>query len=277
MPNPRPAAAPFSRQPLTREHIRDLVQRTLEPLPFVHALWEGGSACFDRTDAWSDVDLQACVDDERVSDAFAAVEAACEKACGIDAVFAVPEPAWHGHAQRFYRFRGQPPWLLLDLCMQKRGGGHRFLETEIHGKRIFLFDRMGLEAAQLPPDRDAREKKLRARLTYLQSRAGMFAHLVEKEMRRRRAIDALVFYQSMILQPLVELLRIRHDPWRHDFGMRYLHEALPPIAARRVQELSYVRNPDDLRSKSRVALRWFDELATDLGRRPRLVPDQTRA
>ena len=266
MPNPRPIAAPFSRQPLTREHIRDLVQRALEPLPFVHALWEGGAACFDRADAWSDVDLQACVDDDKVAETFAAVEAAARKAVGIEATFVMPEPAWHGHAQRYYRFQGQPPWLLLDFCVQKRSGANRFLETEIHGKRLFVFDRIELEQSQGPLDRDARDQKLSARVASLRARVGMFAHMVEKECRRQHPIDASAFYQSMILQPLVELLRIRHDPWRHDFGLRYLHHALPAPVARRVEELCYVRNFADLQAKSRAALRWFDELAHDLTR-----------
>jgi hypothetical protein len=266
MPNPRPTSAPFSRQPLTREHIRDFVRRALEPLSFVHALWEGGAACFDRADAWSDMDLQACVDDERVADTFAAVEAAAEQAVGIETTFVMPEPAWHGHAQRFYRFRGQPPWLMLDLCVQKRSATNCFLETEIHGKHLFVFDRIELEKAQGPLDRKARDEKLQARIAYLRGRVGMFAHMVEKECRRQHPIDVFAFYQSMILLPLVELLRIRHDPWRHDFGLRYLHDALPAPIARRVEDLCYLRNFPDLQAKSRAALRWFDELANELAR-----------
>lgn len=266
MPNPRPRATPFSRQPLTREHIRTFVRAALEPLPFVHALWEGGSASFDRADAWSDMDLQACVDDERVADTFSAVESAAEKGVGIEATFVLPEPTWHGHAQRFYRFRGQPPWLLLDLCVQKRSAPNRLLETEIHGKRLFLFDRIDLEKSQTPPDREARDRKLKARVAYLRARVDMFAHLVEKECRRQHPLDAFAFYQSMLVQPLVEMLRIRHDPWRHDFGLRYLHHAVPAPIARRVEDLCFVRNFADLQAKSRAALRWFDELGSELAR-----------
>lgn len=267
---PAPGRA-FSRTPLTRQHLVELVQRTLQPLPFVHALWEGGAAAFGRTDAFSDADLMACVDDDKVAATFAAVEAELEKVLGIDACFALPEPAWHGHAQRFYRFVGREPWIMLDLCVLKRSSERRFLEPEIHGKAAFLFDRIELAASIKPPDQEAFEKKLRGRIEMLRTRMHLFAHLVEKECRRQRPLDAIHFYHGLVIAPLVELLRIRHDPWRHDFGMRYLHTTLPVDQARRLEDLLFIRNFPDLQTKQRVAVRWFSDLAAELARAPRLV------
>ncbi len=261
----------FSRTPLTRQHLIDLVQRVLQPLPFVHALWEGGSAAFGRADAFSDADLQACVDDDTVAEAFAAVEAELEKTLGIETTFAVPEPAWHGHSQRLYRFTGREPWVMLDLCVQKRSNERRFLEPEIHGKAVFLFDKIGLAAATAPLDVEAFEQKLRGRIEMHRTRMHLLAHLVEKECRRQRVLDAIHFYHGLIIAPLVELLRIRHDPWRHDFGMRYLHTTLPVDQARRLEDLLFIRNFPDLQTKQRVALRWFTELAGELARAPKLV------
>ena len=270
-PKSASSARPFSRTPLTHQHVRDIVRQALEPVTFVHALWEGGSTAFGRDDAWSDVDLQACVDDDQVEETFSVIETALEKACGIEDRFILPEPTWHGHAQRFFRFRGQPPWLMLDLVVQKRSAENRFLEPEIHGEQPFLFDRIGLGKARPALDREAWEGRLRGRLEFLQARTRMFAHLVEKECRRRHAIDARHFYQSLVLNPLIELLRIRHDPARHDFGARYLHVVLPAPVLKRLEGLSFVRNLDDLQSKHRIALRWFDELARELARAPRLA------
>ena len=47
--------------PLTRAEILVTLRAALEPLPYTHALWEGGAAAFGRVDDWSDIDLQ--VDD----------------------------------------------------------------------------------------------------------------------------------------------------------------------------------------------------------------------
>lgn len=270
----KPAQQPgraFSRTPLTRQHLVELVQRVLQPLPFVHALWEGGSTAFARADTFSDADVQACVDDDKVDATFAAVEAELAKTLGIEAAFAVPEPAWHGHSQRLYRFVGREPWVMLDLCVQKRSNERRFLEPEIHGKAVFLFDKIGLAASIKPLDVEAFEKKLRGRIEMHRTRMHLLAHLVEKECRRQRVLDAIHFYHGLIIAPLVELLRIRHDPWRHDFGMRYLHTTLPVEQARRLEDLLFIRNFPDLQTKQRVAVRWFDSLAAELARAPKLV------
>lgn len=268
--SPQPGRA-FSRTALTRQHLVELVQRVLQPLPFVHALWEGGSVAFGRADAFSDADLQACVDDDKVAETFAALEAELEKVLGIEAVFSVPEPAWHGHAQRFYRFEGREPWLMLDFCVQKRSNERRFLESEIHGKAIFLFDKIALADSAKPLDVEAFESKLRGRIEMHRTRMHLLAHLVEKECRRQRPLDAIHFYQGIVIAPLVELLRIRHDPWRHDFGMRYLHTTLPVDQARRLEDLLFIRNFPDLQTKQRIAVRWFNNLAAELARAPKLV------
>jgi hypothetical protein len=160
---------------------------------------------------------------------------------------------------------------MLDLVLQKRSTEKRFLEREIHGAQKFLFDKIGLEASQKPSDVAAQEKKLRARIDHLRLRTAMLAHLVEKECRRKRVIDAMTLYHALILGPLVELLRIRHDPWRHDFGMRYLHTTLPGPMTKRLEDLLFVRNFPDLQAKQRVALRWFNDLAQELARAPKLV------
>jgi len=267
---PQPGKA-FSRTPLTRQHLVELVQRALQPLSFVHALWEGGSVAFGRDDAFSDADVQACVDDDKVDETFAAVEAELEKVLGIEARFIVPEPSWHGHSQRFYRFVGREPWMLLDLCVQKRSNENRYLEREIHGKAPFHFDKIELAASVKPADQEALEKKLRVRFELLRTRMHFFGHLVEKECRRQRPIDAMQFYQGLIIASLVEMLRIRYDPWRHDFGMRYLHTRLPVEQARRLEDLLFIRNFPDLQAKQRVALRWFSDLAAELSRSPKLV------
>ena len=61
---------------MSRTEILDALRGAAEPLPWFHALWEGGSAAFGREDGWSDVDVGAAVDDGRVEDGFAAIESA---------------------------------------------------------------------------------------------------------------------------------------------------------------------------------------------------------
>lgn len=260
-------------KPLTRPALIAAVRGALEPRPFVHCLWEGGATCFARADQWSDVDLQCEVDDDQVAATFTAVEKALEAVAEISLCFFVPEPAWHGHSQRFYRFANAEPWLQLDFCVMKRGAAHKFNEPDIHGPAGVLFDRSGLFGKNVVrTDRAAFETRLRARLEALRVRFAMFQVLVEKETWRGNAIDALYFYHSLTLAPLVELLRIRHDPLRHNWGNRYLHHTLPRPEAERLQRLMYVATPAEIPAKRTEAAAWFDALFTELAARPRLIP-----
>jgi len=86
----------------------------------------------------------------------------------------------------------------------------------------------------------------------------MFQHLVTKERLRGHAVDALVFYQSMTYRPLVEALRLLHDPPRRVFGSRYLARDLPPDVCRRLETLAFVRDLDDLSGKHAEARCWFE-------------------
>ncbi len=265
-----PASVPA---PLTRAALIAAVRGALEPQPFVHCLWEGGSTCFGRGDQWSDVDLQCEVDDDRVAATFAAIEAALAAVARIALHYAVPEPAWHGHSQRFYRFANAEPWLMLDLCVMKRGAAHKFNEPAIHGPPRVLFDRSGLFGRHVVrTDRTALAARLRARIAALRVRFALFQILVEKESWRGHAMDALHFYHGLTLAPLVELLRIKHDPLRHDWGNRYLDRVLPPAVARRLQQLMFVGTPRQIPARRAAAAAWFDELAKELTARRRLLP-----
>ena len=77
------------------------------------AAWEMGAMSWGRFDEWSDIDLIVVVKDEHVEDAFTLVEKVLESLGGIEERFRIPEPAWHGHSQCFYKIKGASPYLLF--------------------------------------------------------------------------------------------------------------------------------------------------------------------
>ncbi|MDB6127202.1 MAG: hypothetical protein JWM35_1098, partial [Verrucomicrobia bacterium] len=78
--------------------------------------------------------------------------------------------------------------------------------------------------------------------------------------------------QGLNVAPLVELLRNKYDPLRHNWGNRYLHRTLPAADAQRLEKLIYVGTPKQISAKRVAAAEWFEDLATELERRTRLVP-----
>jgi predicted nucleotidyltransferase len=239
----------------------------------VRAAWLGGSDAFGTADELSDVDLSLEVEEGAVARVFAAIEEAADARGGIAACWRVPEPAWHGHSQRFYRLEDAPETLLLDVAVMERGRpGMRFLEREQHGEPVVLFDRDGTIASEAL-DREANAAKMRDRLEQLAARAAIFGSFPDKEARRGRALDALAFWQSMIVAPLVEVLRMRWCPERFTFGMRYLDRDLPREVHARLVELAYVRDLADLRAQAPAARAWLDaEIAAARPQPPAAAP-----
>lgn len=248
---------------INRQQIAAALLQALEPVEYVHAMWEGGSAAFGRADQWSDLDLQVDVEDEHAAEVFPLVEAALEQLSPIELRYEIPQPSWHGHAQVFYRLRDAGPFLMVDLAVMKHSSSNKFLERELHGEALVYFDRCG---ATQPPtfDQTALQQRLQARLADLRLRFEMFQNLVVKEFYRQHPLDALVSYHSLTLRPLVEVLRMQHQPARHEFGPRYIYVDLPAEDALRLEELYFVASLEDLQAKHDQAQAWFQQVSAAL-------------
>jgi predicted nucleotidyltransferase len=240
---------------ISRTQLRDVLQRTLQQLEAVDAAWEGGSAAFDGDDALSDIDAVAVVADDAVESTFAQVESALQALSPVALRYDVPATA--GYAQKFYRLRDAGEFLVVDLVLMRRSDPLLFREVELHGRGRTWFDRRGLLVdVHLDAARDLAQA--RERVPVLAASFAMFQHIVTKERLRGRAVDALVFYQSMTWRPLVEAVRLLHGPQRRVFGPRYLTRDLPPAVCERLEALAFVRDLDDLAAKHEQARRWFD-------------------
>jgi hypothetical protein len=239
-----------------------VLRAALERDDAVDAAWEGGSAAFDRDDAWSDVDAVAVVDGDAIEATFGRVERALDVLSPIVRRYHVPATA--GYVQRFYRLRDAGEFLVVDLALIRRGDAVPFFEVELHGRARIWFDRRGI-ALERRLDRDADLAAARARVPVLADGFEMLQHVVTKERLRGHAIDALVFYQQLTFRPLVEALRLLHAPETRIFGPRYLRRDLPAPTCDRLERLLYVRDLDDLARRQDEARAWFGRCLERLG------------
>ena len=248
---------------LTRQQIITALTQALEPQPFIYAMWEGGSAAFDRVDEWSDLDIQVDVADEQVARVFELVEAALLALSPIQQKYEVPQPTWHGHHQTFYRLENASPFLIVDLAVMKHSSTQKFIERERHGKALVVFDKANV--INPPPlDQAAHLQELHASLNQLEQRFEMFHNLAEKEIYRKNAIEAVVFYQAFVLRPLVEVLRMKYKPDRFDYGPRYLKYDLPVEVFQSLERLYLAIALDDLLPAHIFACDWFRQTAAEL-------------
>jgi len=257
---------------LTRNTIIQTLVEALRPLDYVHAFYEGGAAAFDRIDEWSDIDAYVIVDDDRVDQTFLVVEKALKALSSIKQKLAVPQLPWPGVSQAFYRLEGASEYLIIDLAVLKLSSPEKFLESEIHGNVVFYFNK---DNSAMPPplDKEAFVKKLHARLDRLKIRFDMFSNFVQKELNRANYLEAIEWYYAFTLAPLVEVLRIKHNPFHYDFRMRYIHRELPPETIKKLEQFYFVKEESDLQQKYYEAVKWFQEIVfqIDLTETKRLI------
>lgn len=253
---------------LGRAELLAAVRAALEPHQAVRTLFEGGSASFGRADAYSDIDLVADVAPGNEDMIFAALEEAlgalvrralpdCTEPFLARKI--VPVPAWHGMHQRFYKLAGASEWLLLDIALRPADKPELFAETERHGAPQAIFDKDGT-LHPMPLDTAAQAQQMAKRRAELREALVLFGNFVEKECHRGRALDALAMYHGMLLRPLVELLRMKHDPARFDYGLRYLDFDLPPDVLARLTPLAYPADMGALLGAQAAAREWIAQL-----------------
>ncbi|MBN1504825.1 MAG: hypothetical protein JW952_07180 [Candidatus Eisenbacteria bacterium] len=247
-----------ARQPgqIGREQVLPALKAALEPLDYVHAMWEGGAVSFDRIDEMSDIDLYVDVEDSRVADVFPVVEESLERLAGIKLKYCVPLPPSHPYAQAFYRLKHASEFLLVDVAVMKHGAEDKFLEPEIHGKALFHFNKNG--AVAVPHvDADKFVENLRGRVEKMKARFEMFRCFVPREMKRGNYVEALDLYTRLVLELLLEALRMKHRPLHYNFRTHHILYDLPRDVVERLRALYFVSDETDLARKLGLAEEWF--------------------
>jgi len=205
---------------LQREQIIKAVVDALEPLEYVHTLWQGGAAAFGRVDQWSDIDFMVIADRESIPKIFEVVESAIEKLAGFDRIFDVPQPTSHGFFQKFYRLKEASPFLLIDLAVSELEKPDKFLEPEIHGHPIVHFDRKNIISSQ-PLDREKFKQNMLIALDRARVRFDIFQLFFDKECNRGNYLDAFDFYYNFAIGGLLTVLRMKHSPYHYTFRAKY--------------------------------------------------------
>lgn len=202
-----------------RDRIKEvLVREFLKHKEFL-GCYEGGSAAFDRDDEWSDIDLQIVVQDDFVEQAIKILETAMENISTIEDSFIIPQPAWHGHWQGFYKLRDISPYLLLDVLIMKESSPSYFTEVEVHGSPKIFFDKTG-RIGKEHINTEELQNIIPIRIKRIEGISKMFHLFIDKEIKRNREMDAFDLYYNLLLRSLVELRSQDFDALQANTGIR---------------------------------------------------------
>lgn len=248
---------------LGREEILSCIVETLEPLDYVNAMWQCGSAAFGRVDDWSDIDVVVDVEDDKVKDIFEILDKSLEQLSLIENTFECAQPMSQGAYQKVYKLEGTSEFLVIEICAVRHSASDKFLQREIHGEVFVHFDKKNVTEDK-PIDKNEFLKKLESRLNQVEKVFNMYQFLIEKELNRNNYIEAMAFYNNFSLNPLIDVLRIKHKPYRYSFRTRYVYYDLPKDVAERLHNYYFIKDGEELRLRHEEVKMWFSDIVREL-------------
>lgn len=230
--------------------------------PDILLAWVGGSAATGGWDEWSDLDVEVLCTPGETSAVYDRLLKLARARFPIDHVWELPLAMWPDGRQCFINLQHRAgallePTRIVDLHLSDCTDAHRHVDVRRHGTPVVLLDPEGRLVLQ-HDDQAAIDEAVAEAVEQARQRRGTAEWLVNRAIARDQMPEAVELYLRFGLGVVVRLLRVRHCPWRHDFGLRYLHTDLPAGAAERVTALLPGSAP--LPALSSACFAWMDEL-----------------
>lgn len=248
----------------TYQQIINSISEGLYINPSVYAFWLEGSHAHGIADEYSDIDLWFDVEDGKEDNILCSIRDIVSAIAPIDydQQAANPHPQiW----QSVLHLTGTPEFMRLDICIQSHSRDICFAEGFVDQKIKVLFDKCGIirysatDWQALKNEQFARAKELMSSYTIAQSN-------LRKELARRNFLEALNYYHNDILKPLIEVLRIRHQPTKQEFHLKHIYRDLPEDIISIMEDLYAVKCLEDIEAKWRFGDCLFKETVDDISK-----------
>jgi len=233
--------------------------------PDVRVVLVGGSAVTGGYDDHSDLDVEVLAKPGEAVATYRRMLAAALAVFEVHHVWELPESTYPDGRQAFLNLTPDAgdmsrPTRIIDLSVRDLTDEHRLRDERRHGEPFVVHDPDHLLGLR----HDDEEVMAKARAEAVQqalARRPTAQWLVNRAIARGDTVEAVAFHHSYGVSALVRLLRIRHCPARHDFGLRYLRTDLPAGYAARVATLL---DGPDLQARADATFAWQDEVLAEL-------------
>lgn len=224
--------------------IVDELKELMNQDPIVHAMWIGGSVAEGYADKLSDIDLYFDIDDGQEEVVFGSIKKFLETKGNIDVNFS--EGITPPYSHTVFHLTHMDPLHFIEVT----------LHTHSHAPGLFdrmrkiqvLFDKDGATKFE-PFDNASYGKMLEERKKFLIEKIKIGEISVVKELRRRQFPDAMHNYQYWLVEPIIELARIKHAPHKVTYGLKHASRDLPKGTVAEIESLYTITSLDDLNDK----------------------------
>jgi hypothetical protein len=245
----------------TREQIIATLKTELEKNPAVYALWLEGADSTDSKDEYSDIDLVADAKDGEEESVISAIRGILSRLGTLDFDYRGPNPNDFLRHMVFH-IAGTPEQLTVDVDIQSHSRDFSFIEGDAHEKPFVLFDKSGvLKFKKVDPGttkNDIEERLCRIKAEfYLRTK-------VRKYVERNKFLEAVQSYHRYVLQPIVELLRIKHTPTIADYYLVHISDHLPQTVVSSLEDLYRVTSCKEIAKRLPKAERLFEDALKEI-------------
>ena len=87
---------------------------------------------------------------------------------------------------------------------------------------------------------------------------------VRKYIHRGQYLEAYAYYNKYVLEPLVDLLRLRYTPANADYYLIHISQHIPKDDTERLEYFAKVSSLEDMDERIPKAEAWFAELRRSL-------------
>jgi predicted nucleotidyltransferase len=243
---------------LDKAAITAKLRKSLEPLPYIYAFWLEGADANGTADEYSDIDCWVDFEDEFEEQAYTAVETALSELAEIDIRYVMR----HEHPQirqRAYHLAGTSKYLMIDFCWQLHSRPEYALHEndKIESAKV-IFDKKNIIKFK-PLDLSEFAEANKIKLDDAKWRRTQHCR-AEKYVRRGQYLEAYVYYNNFILNPLIVLLRLIYTPAYTDFHLTHISQHIPEAERIKLEYFAKISSLDDAAMKIPQAASWFDEL-----------------
>lgn len=240
---------------IIRKQIIDKLKSALEPNPAIFAMWLEGADSNKAVDKYSDLDIWLDVKDGKEKQIMRLVERILKTLGQLDLVEKLKHPIIE---QKVFHLKDSPEFLLLDVCIQKHSRKFKFIREITHELPLVLFDKKFVTKLH-SLNKIKTNKEIKNRIVELKNIMSQAAR-ARKYVLRGKFLEALVYYHKWILEPLVEMLRIKYCPLTRDYHLVHVSDHLPASVVKKLDGFYKVKSLNDIAKKTKQAIAWFKKI-----------------
>lgn len=224
--------------------IANELKKIMEQDEAVHAMWIAGSVAEGYDDELSDIDLWIDIDDGHDKIIFSKIEKFLESKGELDIKFSEGVTPPYSHC--VYHLAGMNPYHFIEINLHSHSNEIGLFDAL--RKIKVLFDKDGTTNFK-PFDKPSYDKMLQERKQFLIEKIEFGEQSIRKEITRRQFLEALHNYQFWLVEPVIELVRIKYTPLKITYGLKHGTHDLPKEVVAQIESLYLIKSLEDLSNK----------------------------